>query len=81
MGKPPHGICQLVSMFKVAMLLCYLYEHSADYVQGTRITFKSKEDAVHFAEKQGMLVMFPLHNGANLSLQAGTIMCMFSCHM
>ncbi|KII86758.1 hypothetical protein PLICRDRAFT_55666 [Plicaturopsis crispa FD-325 SS-3] len=26
---------------------------SADYMQGTRITFKSKEDAVHFAEKQG----------------------------
>ncbi|KAF9046607.1 ETC complex I subunit conserved region-domain-containing protein [Panaeolus papilionaceus] len=29
------------------------YASSADYVQGTRITFKSKEDAVHFAEKQG----------------------------
>ncbi|KAF5385738.1 hypothetical protein D9757_005479 [Collybiopsis confluens] len=26
---------------------------SADYMQGTRITFRSKEDAVHFAEKQG----------------------------
>ena len=26
---------------------------SADYMQGTRITFKSKEDAIHFAEKQG----------------------------
>ncbi|KAI0270043.1 ETC complex I subunit conserved region-domain-containing protein [Gloeopeniophorella convolvens] len=26
---------------------------SADYVQGTRIQFRSKEDAIHFAEKQG----------------------------
>ncbi|KZT18430.1 hypothetical protein NEOLEDRAFT_1173573 [Neolentinus lepideus HHB14362 ss-1] len=26
---------------------------SADYMQGTRMSFKSKEDAVHFAEKQG----------------------------
>ncbi|KAF8073727.1 Ndufs4, NADH dehydrogenase Fe-S protein 4 [Lyophyllum atratum] len=29
------------------------YASSADYVQGTRITFRTKEDAVHFAEKQG----------------------------
>ncbi|PPR04091.1 hypothetical protein CVT24_010664 [Panaeolus cyanescens] len=29
------------------------YASSADYVQGTRITFRSKEDAIHFAEKQG----------------------------
>ncbi|QRV77607.1 NADH dehydrogenase (ubiquinone) Fe-S protein 4 [Ceratobasidium sp. AG-Ba] len=26
---------------------------SADYMQGTRINFKTKEDAIHFAEKQG----------------------------
>ncbi|KDR82834.1 hypothetical protein GALMADRAFT_238437 [Galerina marginata CBS 339.88] len=26
---------------------------SADYVQGTRLSFRSKEDAMHFAEKQG----------------------------
>jgi len=26
---------------------------SADYLQGTRIAFRSKEDAIHFAEKQG----------------------------
>ncbi|KAG2153125.1 Ndufs4, NADH dehydrogenase Fe-S protein 4 [Suillus bovinus] len=26
---------------------------SADYMQGTRVSFKSKEDAMHFAEKQG----------------------------
>ncbi|KAH7885332.1 Ndufs4, NADH dehydrogenase Fe-S protein 4 [Phlebopus sp. FC_14] len=26
---------------------------SADYMQGTRVSFKSKEDAIHFAEKQG----------------------------
>ncbi|KAF8957246.1 ETC complex I subunit conserved region-domain-containing protein [Flammula alnicola] len=29
------------------------YASSADYMQGTRISFRSKEDAVHFAEKQG----------------------------
>ncbi|EDR13375.1 uncharacterized protein LACBIDRAFT_148506, partial [Laccaria bicolor S238N-H82] len=29
------------------------YSSSADYMQGTRLTFRSKEDAVHFAEKQG----------------------------
>ena len=27
--------------------------NSADYMQGTRMNFRSKEDAVHFAEKQG----------------------------
>jgi NADH dehydrogenase (ubiquinone) Fe-S protein 4 len=27
---------------------------SADYMQGTRLSFRSKEDAMHFAEKQGM---------------------------
>ncbi|KAE9400482.1 hypothetical protein BT96DRAFT_881316 [Gymnopus androsaceus JB14] len=26
---------------------------SADYMQGTRTSFRSKEDAIHFAEKQG----------------------------
>ncbi|KAK0244094.1 NADH-ubiquinone oxidoreductase 21kDa subunit [Armillaria nabsnona] len=26
---------------------------SADYMQGTRVSFRSKEDAMHFAEKQG----------------------------
>ncbi|KAF5339019.1 hypothetical protein D9611_008817 [Ephemerocybe angulata] len=26
---------------------------SADYMQGTRLSFRSKEDAAHFAEKQG----------------------------
>ncbi|KIN00162.1 hypothetical protein OIDMADRAFT_199366 [Oidiodendron maius Zn] len=29
------------------------WESSADFVQGTHINFKSKEDAVRFAEKQG----------------------------
>lgn len=27
--------------------------HSADYMQGTRLSFRSKEDAIHFVEKQG----------------------------
>jgi len=29
------------------------YASSADYMQGTRMSFRSREDAVHFAEKQG----------------------------
>ena len=29
------------------------YASSADYVQGVRMSFRSKEDAAHFAEKQG----------------------------
>ncbi|KAJ7761530.1 Ndufs4, NADH dehydrogenase Fe-S protein 4 [Mycena maculata] len=29
------------------------YASSADYMQGTRLTFKSQEDAIHFAKKQG----------------------------
>lgn len=28
----------------------------ADYMQGTRVSFRSKEDAIHFAEKQGMFI-------------------------
>jgi hypothetical protein len=30
---------------------------SADYMQGTRLTFRSKEDAMHFAEKQGQFIL------------------------
>lgn len=29
------------------------YASSADYMQGTRISFATKEAAIHFAEKQG----------------------------
>ncbi|KAF8645142.1 hypothetical protein AX16_007970 [Volvariella volvacea WC 439] len=29
------------------------YASSADYMQGTRLSFRTKEDAIHFAEKQG----------------------------
>ncbi|KAG8166994.1 hypothetical protein KVR01_002683 [Diaporthe batatas] len=29
------------------------WQSSGDYMQGTHLNFKSKEDAVHFAEKQG----------------------------
>ncbi|KZS93709.1 hypothetical protein SISNIDRAFT_400406, partial [Sistotremastrum niveocremeum HHB9708] len=30
---------------------------SGDYMQGTRIGFRSKEDAIHFAEKQGIFLV------------------------
>ena len=33
---------------------------SADYMQGTSLKFKSKEDAVHFCEKQGAFGSFAL---------------------
>ena len=29
------------------------WQSSADYLQGTHLNFKSKDDAIHFAEKQG----------------------------
>ena len=29
------------------------WQSSADYMQGTHMNFKSKEDAIHFAQKQG----------------------------
>ena len=29
------------------------WQSSADFMQGTHINFKSKEDAIRFAEKQG----------------------------
>lgn len=32
---------------------------SADYMQGTHLKFKTKEDAIHFAEKQGVFVSPP----------------------
>ena len=28
---------------------------SADYMQDTRVSFRSKADAIHFAEKQGAM--------------------------
>lgn len=55
MGEPAHGICFLVSKLsslRVSEVIDVGY--SADYMQGTRMSFKSKEDAVHFAEKQGI---------------------------
>lgn len=33
---------------------CYLSNVSADYMQGTRMNFNTKEDAIAFAEKQGI---------------------------
>lgn len=29
------------------------WQSSGDFMQGTHVNFKSKEDAIHFAEKQG----------------------------
>lgn len=29
------------------------WQSSADYVQGTKLNFKTKEDAIRFAQKQG----------------------------
>ena len=29
------------------------WQSSADYLQGTHLNFKSQEDAIHFAQKQG----------------------------
>ena len=29
------------------------WQSSADYLQGTQLSFQTKDDAIHFAEKQG----------------------------
>ena len=55
MGESAHGMGEFVSAlvrwgFRLLMLCA-----SADYMQGTRMSFKSKEDAIHFAEKQGKI--------------------------
>lgn len=36
-----------------ARLLSSLLSHRGDYMQGTSLKFRSKEDAIHFCEKQG----------------------------
>ncbi|CAE6461415.1 unnamed protein product [Rhizoctonia solani] len=41
---------------------------SADYMQGTRMNFKTKEDAIHFAEKQGKSSI--IYGGTNIYLHA-----------
>lgn len=44
----------ILNLFRLIMLT---FRHgSADYMQGTRLTFKSQEDAIHFAKKQGASV-------------------------
>jgi len=46
-------------------------------MQGTRISFRSKEDAIHFAEKQGatLILVQRLKLTRLKLLQDGTIMC------
>ena len=48
-------LCFLVSTSypKNMFVTAQLDPCSADYVQGVRMSFRTKEDAVHFAEKQG----------------------------
>ena len=38
------------------------WQSSADYLQGTHLNFKSKEDAIHFAQKQGYEYYVQEHN-------------------
>lgn len=59
MGEPTHGMGFFVSKlpsFRVSEVIDLVSR--ADYMQGTRMSFKSEEDAIHFAEKQGILVHF-----------------------
>ncbi len=53
-------------------------ENRADYMQGTRVSFRSKEDAMHFAEKQGMFSTYVTQVRFLIALhtfQDGIIMC------
>lgn len=54
MGEPSNGLGELVrNQTKENMPITKQFGR-ADYMQGTRMTFRSKEDAIHFAEKQGI---------------------------
>lgn len=53
MGESPHGMGQLVCLTHMLTLCIALTWYSADYMQGTRMSFRSKEDAIAFAEQQG----------------------------
>ena len=44
----------------------------ADYMQGTRVSFRSKEDAIHFAEKQGLPPLRLRFPHLKSLMQAGT---------
>ena len=45
---------ELVRIFAPSLLKLELIDDDrADYMKGTRLTFKSQEDAIHFAKKQG----------------------------
>ena len=66
MGKSSYGLCQFVSGMFVFIscghTLNLILDDRADYMQGTRLTFRSKEDAIHFAEKQGVYqLLHPIH--------------------
>jgi hypothetical protein len=41
------------SIYVVDKMLMICLSSSADYMQGTRMQFRTQEDAIHFAEKQG----------------------------
>ena len=54
MGESTNGMGQLVGTFRTSGLGHSFMRHfSADYMQGTRLLFKTKEDAINFANKQG----------------------------
>ena len=56
LGKSSHGMGQLVRTFDTYGLDEPHPHASADYMQGTRVSFKSQEDAIHFAKKQGKVL-------------------------
>lgn len=55
MGEPAHGMGQLVRLtyHNSPVVATDQLPRSADYNQGLRMGFRTKEDAIHFAEKQG----------------------------
>lgn len=54
MGEPSNGLGELVRNQTKKNMRITKHFGRADYMQGTRMTFRSKEDAIHFAEKQGI---------------------------
>lgn len=82
MGEPVDGMGKLVRTISVVKFHLRLSSYhqlgrSADYNQGISLKFKTKEDAIHFSEKQGPSVV--LYNFIGPCTSPETFMALASC--
>jgi hypothetical protein len=54
-------VLQLLRPFILMLGYCYYFHNSADYMQALQMKFTSKEDAMAFADKQGMALKRQQH--------------------